>query len=255
MARDRQRTGDPDELDPSDGSAATDADPRRRPGSGADDRAEYDAGDQPDYDDQQSDDDADYQADEVELPDVTFSEDVQPVVEPVDVGDDDEDEEYEEYDPDDADVEIDDEDLEWDLADIELDPEALAELAQCLAIKTAWDVVAGEVNALHEVVASLVHSGPAEPVSSLQLRAIDRAIDLTGRLLEGDHIVDAVEPFGDEAPEYRDALTVLAELRGALVRFQQGRWSFLWSKEFERSCDLAELDEDEIEDLLADEGE
>ncbi len=237
MARDRQQPGDPHEQDPREGAVAEEPDERL-------DDASEDASD-----------DADYEADEVELPDVTFSEDVRPVVESYETGEDDE-EEYEEYDPDDEDVvPSEDEELEWELEGFELDPEALAELAQCLAIKTAWDVVAGEVNALHDVIASLAQAGPNDAVSALQLRAIDRVIDLTARLLEGDHIVDAIEPFGDEAPEYRDALTVLAELRGALVRFQQGRWSFLWSKEFERSCDLAELDEDEIEDLLADEGE
>lgn len=121
------------------------------------------------------------------------------------------------------------------------------ELRQGLRAKRAYDVLVSELTGLYDEMDKLAKKAPNEPVTTLQLKIINNFIKKAKRLMSGDTIIDEVEVFvaaGDN-PEYRDAVTVLRQVRQGLERFK--KTDFVFTKDFDE--ELLEHDIDADEDL------
>jgi hypothetical protein len=85
----------------------------------------------------------------------------------------------------------------------------------------AYNFLKSELDGVYVEMDKLCKKAPREPLSDLQTTIVNGVIHKTKHFLAEDTIVKEVSPFvpaGDN-PEYRDALTVLQQLRQALNRF------------------------------------
>lgn len=127
------------------------------------------------------------------------------------------------------------------------------ELRQGLRIKRAYEMLVSEVTGLYDEMDKLTKKAANEPVTTLQLKILNSFIKKAKRLLSGDTIIDEVEVFvaaGDN-PEYRDAVTVLRQIRQGLERFKVK--DFVFKKSFnEELLDYEIDDEEELSDYFAD---
>lgn len=119
------------------------------------------------------------------------------------------------------------------------------ELKQGLRAKQAYDMLFSEVTGLYDEMDKLARKAPNEPVTTLQLKILNNFIKKAKHLLSGDTIIDEVEVFvaaGDN-PEYRDAVTVLRQIRQGLERFKAKE--FIFTKSFRDELLDYEIDEEE----------
>ena len=119
------------------------------------------------------------------------------------------------------------------------------ELRQGLRIKRAYGMLVSEVTGLYDEMDKLAKKAPNEPVTTLQLKIVNSFIKKAKRLLSGDTIVDEVEVFvaaGDN-PEYRDAVTVLRQIRQGLERFEDV--DFVFTDAFDEELLEHEIENDE----------
>lgn len=127
------------------------------------------------------------------------------------------------------------------------------ELRQGLRTKRAHSMLVSEVTGLYDELDKLAKKAPNEPVTKLQLKILNSFIRKAKHLLSGDTIIDEVEVFvsaGDE-PEYRDAVTVLRQIRQGLERFEAK--DFVFTKSFRDELLEYEIDdEEELSDYFAD---
>jgi hypothetical protein len=106
------------------------------------------------------------------------------------------------------------------------------ELKHGLSAKHAYNMLFSEVTGLYEEMDKLARKAPNEPITTLQLKILNSFIKKAKYLLSGDTIIDEVEAFvaaGDN-PEYRDAVTVLRQIRQGLERFKAT--DFIFSSSF-----------------------
>jgi hypothetical protein len=135
--------------------------------------------------------------------------------------------------------------LEEEEQELAAQRERADELRQGLRIKRAYDMLVSEVTGLYDEMDKLAKKAPNEPVTTLQLKIINGFISKSKRLLSGDTIVDEVEVFvaaGDN-PEYRDAVTVLRQIRQGLERFEEV--DFVFTDAFDEELLVHEIDNDE----------
>jgi poly-D-alanine transfer protein DltD len=127
------------------------------------------------------------------------------------------------------------------------------ELRQGLRMKQAYDMLLSEVTGLYDEMDKLAKKAPNEPVTNLQLKIINSFIKKAKHLLSGDTIINEVEVFvaaGDN-PEYRDAVTVLRQIRQGLERFKAK--DYIFTKPFRDELSEYEIDdEEELSDYFAD---
>lgn len=127
------------------------------------------------------------------------------------------------------------------------------ELRQGLRIKQAYNMLLSEVTGLYDEMDKLAKKVPNEPVTNLQLRILNSFINKAKHLLSGDTIIDEIEVFvaaGDN-PEYRDAVTVLRQIRQGLERFKAK--DFVFTESFRKEVLEYEIDtEEELSDYFAD---
>jgi hypothetical protein len=127
------------------------------------------------------------------------------------------------------------------------------ELRQGLRVRRAYDMLFSEVTGLYDEMDKLAKKAPNEPVTGLQLKILNSFIKKAKHLLSGDIIIDEVEVFvaaGDN-PEYRDAVTVLRQIRQGLERFKAK--DFVFTKSFKDELSEYEIDhEEELSDYFAD---
>jgi hypothetical protein len=119
------------------------------------------------------------------------------------------------------------------------------ELRQGLRIKHAHYMLVSEVTGLYDEMDKLAKKAPNEPVTKLQLKILNSFIRKAKQLLSGDIIIDEVEVFvaaGDD-PEYRDAVTVLRQIRQGLERFKAK--DFVFTKSFKDELSEYEIDDEE----------
>jgi hypothetical protein len=127
------------------------------------------------------------------------------------------------------------------------------ELRQGLRAKRAHYLLDSEVAGLYDEMDKLGKKAPNEPITKLQLKIINSFIRKAKRLLSGDTIIDEVEVFvgAGDMPEYRDAVTVLRQIRQGLKRYEDK--DFIFTKAFEDELAEYEIDEDEeLSDYFAD---
>jgi hypothetical protein len=89
--------------------------------------------------------------------------------------------------------------------------------------REAFPALESELLGLYDEIDKLAKKAPNEPVTNLQLKIINNVISKSKAMLAGDTFIDEVEIFvaaGDN-PEYRDALTVLRQIRQGLDRFRK----------------------------------
>lgn len=127
------------------------------------------------------------------------------------------------------------------------------ELRQGLRVQRAYNMLFSEVTGLYDEMDKLAKKVPNEPVTDLQLKILNSFIKKAKRLLSGDTIIDEVEGFvaaGDN-PEYRDAVTVLRQIRQGLERFKGT--NFVFTKSFREELLEYEIDdEEELSNYFAD---
>ncbi len=127
------------------------------------------------------------------------------------------------------------------------------ELRQGLRVKQAYNMLLSEVTGLYDEMDKLAKKVPNEPVTNLQLRVLNSFVTKAKFLLSGDTIIDEVEVFvaaGDN-PEYRDAVTVLRQIRQGLERFKAK--DFVFTESFRKEVLGYEIDvEEELSDYFAD---
>ncbi|HEY0377088.1 MAG TPA: hypothetical protein VGC87_09030 [Pyrinomonadaceae bacterium] len=119
------------------------------------------------------------------------------------------------------------------------------ELRQGLRVKQAYAMLFSEVTGLYDEMDKLAKKAPNEPVTNLQLKILNSFIKKAKRLLSGDTIINEVEVFvaaGDN-PEYRDAVTVLRQIRQGLERFKAK--DYVFTKSFKDELVEYEIDEEE----------
>jgi poly-D-alanine transfer protein DltD len=122
------------------------------------------------------------------------------------------------------------------------------ELQEYQSVKAAYKLLLSEVEGLYEEMDKLAKKAPNEPMTALQLKIINSFIRKSKKLMSGDTIIDEVEVFvsaGDN-PEYRDAVTVLRQVRQGLDRYK-AKNSHLFSPTLNQ-----ELIEHELNDKIPD---
>lgn len=135
--------------------------------------------------------------------------------------------------------------LEEEQQELAAQRERADELRQGLRVKRAYGMLVSEVTGLYDEMDKLAKKAPNEPVTTLQLKIINSFIKKAKRLLSGDTIVDEVEVFvaaGDN-PEYRDAVTVLRQIRQGLERFEA--IDFVFTDSFDEELLENEIDDEE----------
>ncbi len=127
------------------------------------------------------------------------------------------------------------------------------ELRLGLLKKRAYHMLVSEVTGLYDEMDKLAKKAPNEPVTNLQLRVLNKFVTKAKHLLVGDTIIDEVEIFvaaGDN-PEYRDAVTVLRQVRQGLERFKAN--DFIFTERFKAEIVECEIEDDaELSDYFAD---
>jgi hypothetical protein len=119
------------------------------------------------------------------------------------------------------------------------------ELRQGLRKKHAYYILVSEVTGLYDEMDKLAKKAPNEPVTKLQLKILNSFIRKAKQLLSGDIIIDEVEVFvaAGDLPEYRDAVTVLRQIRQGLERFEEE--DFVFTESFRDELSEYEIDEEE----------
>jgi hypothetical protein len=119
------------------------------------------------------------------------------------------------------------------------------ELRQGLRMKQAYAMLFSEMTGLYDEMDKLAKKAPNEPVTNLQLKVLNSFIKKAKHLLSGDTIINEVEVFvaaGDN-PEYRDAVTVLRQIRQGLERFKAK--DYVFTKSFKDELLEYEVDDEE----------
>lgn len=125
------------------------------------------------------------------------------------------------------------------------------ELREGMQEKEAYYLLQSEIVGLYDEMDKFAKKAPNEPVTNLQLKIINSFINKAKLLLTGDNIIDEVEIFvsaGDN-PEYRDAVTVLRQIRQGLERFKVNE-RFIFSDDFRVECKEYELQDEILEDYF-----
>lgn len=118
-------------------------------------------------------------------------------------------------------------------------------LRQGLRIRRAYVLLLSERTGLYDEIDKLTKKAPNEPLTTLQLKILNSFVRKAKHLLSGDTIIDEVEVFeaaGDN-PEYRDAVTVLRQIRQGLERFKAKEYVF--TLPFRNELSEYEVDDDE----------
>lgn len=127
-----------------------------------------------------------------------------------------------------------------------------------LKFKNSYQLVDSELQGVYEEIDKLCKKAPNEPVTTLQLGIINRLIEKIKLLFTDDKILKEIQifvPAGDN-PEYRDALTVLRQLRQALDRFRQ-KYNFIFDRNLKMALSDYGIQPNDVLDIfesLAEEG-
>ena len=125
-----------------------------------------------------------------------------------------------------------------------------------LGYKNAYELVDSELQGVYDEIDKLCKKAPNEPITNLQLGVVNRLIEKSKRLLDGDRIVGEISSFvaaGDN-PEYRDVLTVLRQLRQGLQRFKV-KYSLMWRDDPKDELSELGVEVDDVLDIFESEGE
>lgn len=131
----------------------------------------------------------------------------------------------------------------------------IEKLKNGIRVRPAVDLVESELTGLYDEIDKLAKKVPNEPVTDLQLRILNSLIRKAKYLLSGDTIINEVEIFvaAGNNPEYRDALTVLRQIRQGLERYKV-RNNFIFGPSFTSGIEKYGLGNEDPGDFFADMG-